>query len=103
MWNAVDGQSDGRAKNANDAVGWEQEHQPNRGRRFRPLLGWELSGMRQRVPQGSIGGVIFCLARLFFASRSFNRLVAWTSAARSKDKLPAPKSKQSVKQLAVIA
>jgi hypothetical protein len=48
MWNAVDGQPDHQAKNASDAVGWEQEYQPNRG----PSL-LELSGVRQRVPQGA--------------------------------------------------
>ena len=104
MWNAVDGQPDHQAKNASDAVGWGSKNTSQiEARRFCPLLGWELSGVRQRVARGHSIEVIFCLARLLFASRSFNRLVARTSAARSKGEFPAQIQNNPVKQLAVIA
>jgi len=72
-------------------------------RRFRPLLGWELSGMRQRVLQGASYWGYLLFSETFFASRSFNRLVAWTSAARSKPDCPPQIQNNPVKQLAVIA
>jgi len=95
MWNAVDGQLTAERRTRTMRLVGRKNTSQIEARRFRPLLGWELSGIRQRLPQGAFYWGYLLFSETFFASRSFNRLMAWTSAARSNDELPAPKSKQS--------
>jgi len=68
MWNAVDGQLTAERRTRTMRLVGSKNTSQIEARRFRPLLGWELNGIRQRLPQGSIG-VIFCLARPFFCQQ----------------------------------
>jgi len=102
MRNAVDGQLTAERRTRTMRLVGSKNTSQIEARRFRPLLGWELNGIRQRLPQGSIG-VIFCLARLFLPA---DHSIDWWRGPQPhalRTNYPPQSQNNPVKQLAVLA